>query len=63
MGYLMTHIGFLCLAPTWWNVAMYALTYSLMIPRIFAEERLLRRDPEYVDYCTKVRSRLIPGIL
>lgn len=63
MGYLLTHIGFLCLAPTWWNLAMYTLTYSLMIPRIFAEERLLRRDPEYVDYCQRVRSRLIPGIL
>lgn len=63
MGYLMTHIGFLCLAPTWWNLAMYALTYSLMIPRIFAEERLLRRDPEYVAYCQRVRSRLIPGLL
>lgn len=34
MGYLMTHIGFLCLAPTWWNVAMYALTYSLMIDQL-----------------------------
>ncbi len=63
MGYMLTHIGFLCLAPTWWNLAMYALTYSLMIPRIFAEERLLRRDPEYAAYCERVTSRLIPGIL
>ncbi len=63
MGYLMTHIGFLCIAPTWWNLAMYAFTYSLMIPRIFAEERLLKRDPEYAQYCERVRSRLIPGVL
>jgi protein-S-isoprenylcysteine O-methyltransferase Ste14 len=63
MGYLLTHIGFLCISPTMWNVTMYALTYALMIPRMFVEERLLRKDPEYVAYAERVRSRLIPGIL
>jgi protein-S-isoprenylcysteine O-methyltransferase Ste14 len=63
MGYLLTHIGFLFLAPTAWNCWMYAITYSLMVPRIFAEERLLRRDPQYAAYCGQVRSRLIPGVL
>lgn len=63
MGYLITHLGFLCISPSIWNVAMYALTYTLMIPRILAEENLLRRDPEYAAYCTQVRSRLIPGVL
>ena len=62
-GYLMTHVGFLCLAPSNWNIAVYALSYSLMIPRIFAEERLLGSDPEYVAYCQRVRARLIPGLL
>ncbi len=63
LGYLMTHVGFLCISPTWWNLAMYGLTYSLMIPRIFAEERLLRCDADYEQYCQRVRSRLIPGVL
>lgn len=63
MGYMLTHIGFLCICPTVWNALMYAVTYSLMIPRIFAEERLLCRDPEYAAYCQRVQSRLIPGIL
>lgn len=63
MGYMLTHIGFLCICPTAWNALMYAFTYSLMIPRIFAEERLLCRDPEYAAYCQQVRSRLIPGVL
>ncbi|MFO1063606.1 MAG: isoprenylcysteine carboxylmethyltransferase family protein [Pirellulales bacterium] len=63
MGYFITHIGFLLAAPTWWNLAIYAMTYSFMIPRIFAEERLLRRDDEYEAYCGKVRWRLFPGLL
>ena len=63
MGYLLTHIGFLCVSPSLWNVAVYVLAYSLMIPRIFVEERLLGRDPEYAAYCQRVRSRLIPGLL
>lgn len=63
LGYLITHLGFLCISPSGWNLAMVALTYCLMIPRIFAEERLLRRDPQYAEYCTRVTSRLIPGVL
>lgn len=63
LGYLLTHIGFLCISPTLWNLAMYGLTYALMIPRIFAEERLLRSDPAYIEYTHRVRSRLIPGVL
>ena len=63
LGYLLTHIGFLCISPSSWNVMIYAFSYSLMIPRIFAEERLLGTDPEYAAYCLQVRSRLIPGVL
>ncbi|MGC4007150.1 MAG: methyltransferase [Pirellulales bacterium] len=63
LGYLATHVGFLCASFSWWNVGVYAATYALMIPRIFAEERLLRRDPAYAAYMDVVRSRLIPGVL
>ena len=31
-GYLLTHIGFLTLNPSWWNLAAYALCYALQIP-------------------------------
>jgi protein-S-isoprenylcysteine O-methyltransferase Ste14 len=30
--------------------------------RALAEEEFLRRDPEYVEYCRKVRYRFIPGV-
>lgn len=60
MGYVMLHSGFFLLNPSLWNLAVFAALYSVKIPRILAEERLLSRDPEYQTYMTKVRYRLIP---
>lgn len=61
-GYLLTHVGFLLLNPSWWNLAAYSLCYSLQIPRLLAEERLLRVDSAYARYEQEVRYRLIPGV-
>ncbi len=61
-GYVMLHTGFFLLNPTLWNLVVFAVLYSVMIPRILAEERLLSRDPEYRMYMHRVRSRLIPGL-
>ena len=61
-GYLITHLGFLALYPTLWNLAIYVVCYSLQIPRLLAEERLLSRDPKYGRYLEQVRYRLLPGI-
>ena len=61
-GYFMTHVGFLWLSFTWWNAAVYAIAYSLMIPRLLAEESLLGEDEEYQAYKQQVRSRLVPGV-
>jgi protein-S-isoprenylcysteine O-methyltransferase Ste14 len=62
MGYVMLHAGFFMLNPTVWNLCVFGLLYSVKIPRIFAEERLLGQDPDYRAYMSKVRSRLIPGL-
>jgi protein-S-isoprenylcysteine O-methyltransferase Ste14 len=61
-GYLLSHLGFLAVNLTLWNVAVYALCYSLQVPRLLAEERLLARDPDYRRYLDAVRYRLIPGV-
>ena len=61
-GYLLTHIGFLVLNPTLWNLAVYSLCYTLQIPRLLAEERLLSRDPRYAEHIASVRYRLLPGV-
>lgn len=62
MGYVLLHTGFFLLNPTLWNLCIFATLYTLKIPRILAEERLLGQDPEYQQYMRKVRSRLIPGV-
>jgi protein-S-isoprenylcysteine O-methyltransferase Ste14 len=61
-GYLLSHAAFLSVNPTFWNLAIYALSYSLQIPRLLAEERLLSQDPSYAEYKSIVRYRLIPRL-
>ena len=60
IGYITAHIGYLLIAPSWWNLAVYAAAWPLLVARIFAEERLLQHNPEYQQYSTRVRYRLIP---
>ena len=61
-GYLLTHLAFLSLSPSLWNLLVYVVCYSVQIPRLLAEERLLSRDPSYVQYAGAVKYRLLPGI-
>ena len=61
-GYVLTHIGFLLSGPNWWNAGLYLLTTTLFVVRIGAEERVLRRDPAYLELAAKVRWRLFPLI-
>jgi protein-S-isoprenylcysteine O-methyltransferase Ste14 len=61
-GYLLGHLGFLLMNPTVWNLSVYAICYSLQIPRLLAEERLLSQDENYGKYMKQVRFRLIPRV-
>lgn len=61
-GYLLSHMAFLLMNPTVGNAAVYAVCYALQIPRIFTEERLLSRDPDYREYRQAVPYRLIPWV-
>ena len=63
LGYLISHIGFLIAAPSLWNAAAYSICWSFLFGRIFLEERFLSASPEYRAYRSKVRYRLIPGVL
>ena len=58
----MTHVAFLLLNPTLWNLGLYALCYGPQVPRLLAEERLFSRDPQYRAYQAAVPYRLIPGV-
>jgi protein-S-isoprenylcysteine O-methyltransferase Ste14 len=61
-GYLLTHIAFLLMNPTMWNMLIYMMCYVFQISRLLAEERLLCKDASYAEYMTTVRYRLIPGV-
>jgi protein-S-isoprenylcysteine O-methyltransferase Ste14 len=62
LGYLLTHIGFLLVAPSVWNASVYLLAWPMMIARIYAEERVLDANPDYQAFKAHVRYRLLPGI-
>jgi protein-S-isoprenylcysteine O-methyltransferase Ste14 len=62
LGYFVTHVGFLLANWSPRNIALYIVIYFFQISRILAEERILREDESYRDYCERVRIRLIPFI-
>jgi protein-S-isoprenylcysteine O-methyltransferase Ste14 len=62
LGYLVSHLAFLAMNPSWWNLGVYSVCYALQIPRLLLEERLLSGDANYRAYQAKVRFRLIPGV-
>lgn len=61
-GYMLSHIGFLLIAPLLWNLAIYAAAWVFLIARIYAEERVLSEDAEYRAFKSRVRYRLLPGV-
>ena len=61
-GYFVTHLGFLVANTSIRNLALYSFAYIFQIWRILAEERVLRIDQGYTDYCRRVRFRLIPRL-
>jgi protein-S-isoprenylcysteine O-methyltransferase Ste14 len=62
LGYLLTHIAFILMNPTLWNLGVYVVCYAAQISRVLAEERLLEKDPRYAAYMRRVRYRLLPGV-
>ena len=62
-GYVLNHIGFMLLYFSFWNVAVYAITWVLLYLRAIEEERFLLQDPLYVDYARTVKARIVPGLI
>ena len=61
-GYFLSHIGYLLLAPSVWNLLVYAAVWGLLTARIFAEERLLLGDLDYRSYASHVPWRVVPFV-
>ncbi|RMF15221.1 MAG: isoprenylcysteine carboxylmethyltransferase family protein [Alphaproteobacteria bacterium] len=61
-GYMLAHLGFLLVAPSLWNMAVYAFGWTMLIVRIRAEEAVLAGNPGYRAYMQRVRWRVMPGL-
>jgi len=61
-GYMLTHVGFLLVAPSRWNLAVHGAAWAVLVARIYAEEKVLSEDPAYQSLKARVRYRLLPGL-
>lgn len=60
---LLTILGFTIANPTFVNISLVIVNGALQFGRAYAEENLLGEDAAYVEYRSRVKFRLIPGIL
>jgi len=60
--YIVGLLGYLPASLSLWNILVIAVTWFFQIRRIYAEESVLMRDPEYRAYAQRVRYRLIPFV-
>ncbi len=62
-GYVINHIGLLLLYASPWNALIFSVAWLAFWLRAIEEERFLLADPAYRDYASRVRYRIIPGII
>ena len=53
---------FVALVPSAWNALVWATGAVLFAWRAHLEERLLAHDPDYLEYRSRTRWRLLPGV-
>ncbi len=61
-GYVLAETGFVINNFSYYNLIVFALALSFTMLRLQAEERVLRKDREYLEYARKTRWKLIPLI-
>ena len=58
--YVATDLGYVLENPALRNGLLLALSWLCQVIRIRTEEDCLRADPTYLNYCERVRYRLVP---
>jgi protein-S-isoprenylcysteine O-methyltransferase Ste14 len=61
-GYLITHLAFVAAYPRAWNIAVIIISDAALVWRALFEERVLRNDQRYREYCGRVGWHLVPGV-
>jgi protein-S-isoprenylcysteine O-methyltransferase Ste14 len=62
MGYIVSHVAFVLAHPTARNTAIVIVSEALLVVRALLEERVLKKDEQYRDYCSRVGWHLVPGV-
>jgi len=61
-GYFISLTAFISQNVTFYNLAIIGIFIVMQLGRIFAEEKVLLKDPEYKAYAEKTKWRLYPYI-
>ncbi|MBN1687695.1 MAG: isoprenylcysteine carboxyl methyltransferase [Candidatus Omnitrophica bacterium] len=61
-AYQIANVGYLINCPEFYNILVLFVCFLSQVMRIFAEERVLSRDPGYAEYQQRVRWKMIPFI-
>jgi protein-S-isoprenylcysteine O-methyltransferase Ste14 len=59
-SYLVMHLGYVTTHLSMWNIGVVLLTLGAQVVRLRGEEKLLSRNPAYVEYMARTRWRLVP---
>jgi protein-S-isoprenylcysteine O-methyltransferase Ste14 len=62
-AFLLLAAGFLLARFSAWNAAVLGGAAFLVVAGSFCEERVLRSDPDYLDYSRRVSRRFVPGLI
>lgn len=62
LGYVFSHVGYLIMVPSFWNLGVYALGWTCLVLRIRMEERVLSESEAYRDFKEQTPYRLIPFV-
>lgn len=61
-GYFLSFSGFLIQNYTMWNLGIFTCFIILETTRLLREEKLLKQNPEYLQYTQKTRWRILPYV-
>jgi protein-S-isoprenylcysteine O-methyltransferase Ste14 len=62
-AFLLLGSGYLLTRFSAWNATVMGVTAVMVVVAALCDERVLGRDPEYLDYARRVPRRFVPGMI
>lgn len=63
LGYMVNQLGYFLIYASVFNFCVYAAAWTAFLLRVREEEKFLLADAAYRSYASRVRSRLVPGVI